>query len=196
MFSAFYGIPSAITPFTRPSRSLSLSWARSIHSTSSHSISIKYIHSIYSKFFIYFISFRFFPPKILHAFLFSPICATCPAHLILLNLSTLFICSVEGRVPPRDVEPVEEEWLYESCPESIQPFWISREPVVWLCCNLAASQRWPYCASVNSHCTVGLVSRQWDAVDCATVAFTNLLSFNGDFSFGKSQKSQSVKYGL
>ena len=58
---------------------------------------------------------------------------------------------------------------YEGCPESIQPFWISREPVVWPWCNLAASQRRPYCASVNSHCPVGLVSRQWDAVDWACV---------------------------
>jgi len=40
---------------------------------------------------------------------------------------------------------------YEGCPESIQPFWISREPFAWPWCNLAASQRRPYCASVNSH---------------------------------------------
>ena len=53
------------------------------------------------------------------------------------------------------------------CPESIQPFWISREPVSLPCSNLAASQRRPYCASVNSHCPVGLVNRQWDAVDWA-----------------------------
>jgi hypothetical protein len=43
--------------------------------------------------------------------------------------------------------------------------------------NLAASQRWPYCGSMNSHCPVGLVSWQWDAVDwacvlCVTVTFT------------------------
>jgi hypothetical protein len=31
---------------------------------------------------------------------------------------------------------------------------------------------------------------------CVTVAFTNLLTFNGDFSFGKSQKSQGAKSGL
>jgi hypothetical protein len=36
-------------------------------------------------------------------------------------------------------------------------------------CNLAASQRRPYCASVNSHSPVGLVSRQWEAVDWACV---------------------------
>ena len=55
--------------------------------------------------------------------------------------------------------------VYEGCPESIQPFWISREPVAWPWCNLAGSQWRPYCASVNSHSPVGLVSRQWDAVD-------------------------------
>jgi len=54
--------------------------------------------------------------------------------------------------------------MYEGCPESIQPFWISREPVAWPWCNLAASQRRPLCASVNSHSPVGLVVRQWDAV--------------------------------
>jgi len=59
--------------------------------------------------------------------------------------------------------------MYEACPESILTFWISRVPVTWPWCNLAASQRRPYCASVNSHCPVGLVSRQWDAVDCASV---------------------------
>ena len=48
-------------------------------------------------------------------------------------------------------------------------FLISREPVAWQWCNVAASQRRPYCASVNSHCPVGLVSRQWDAVDWACV---------------------------
>ena len=59
--------------------------------------------------------------------------------------------------------------LYEGCPESIRPFWISREPVEWPWCNLAASQIRPFCASVNIHSPVGLVSRQWDAVDWACV---------------------------
>jgi len=58
---------------------------------------------------------------------------------------------------------------YEGCPESIQPFWISREPIAWIWCNLTASRRKPYCASVNSHSPVGLVSRQWDAVDWVCV---------------------------
>ena len=53
---------------------------------------------------------------------------------------------------------------YEVCPESIKPFWISREPVACPWCNFAASQKRPYCASVKSHSPVGLVSRQWAAV--------------------------------
>jgi len=59
--------------------------------------------------------------------------------------------------------------MYEGCMESIRPFWISREPVAWPWCNLAAIQRRPYCASMNSHSPMGLVSRQWDAVDWACV---------------------------
>ena len=58
---------------------------------------------------------------------------------------------------------------YEGCLESIQPFWISREPVAWPGCNLTVSQMRPDCASVNSRSPVGLVSRQWDAVDWACV---------------------------
>jgi hypothetical protein len=60
-------------------------------------------------------------------------------------------------------------YVYEGCPESIRPFWISREPVAFPWCNLAASQRRPYCASVNSHSLMGLVGRQWDVVDWACV---------------------------
>ena len=60
-------------------------------------------------------------------------------------------------------------FLYEGGPESIRPFWISREPVAWPWCNSAASQRRPYCASVNIHSPVRLISRQWDAVDWACV---------------------------
>ena len=52
---------------------------------------------------------------------------------------------------------------YEGCPESIRPCWISREQVGWPWCNLAASQTKPYCSPV------GLVGRQWDAVDWACV---------------------------
>ena len=65
---------------------------------------------------------------------------------------------------------------YEGCPEIIQPFWISREPVAWPWCNLAASQRRPYCASVKS---LSRGASQWAVrrrclsfVYCVTVGFT------------------------
>ena len=53
---------------------------------------------------------------------------------------------------------------YEGCPESICPFWISREPVAWPWCNLAAGQWRPYCASMNSHsrgASQSAVRRRW-----------------------------------
>ena len=60
------------------------------------------------------------------------------------------------------------EYLYD-IPRVVQQFWISREPFAWPSCNLSASQRRPYCESVNSNSSVGLVSRQWDSVDRACV---------------------------
>ena len=82
-------------------------------------------------------------------------------------------CSLSVQVQhPCDMASIHK-WhvcqIYEGCPESICPFWISREPVAWPWCNLAASQRRPYCAAVNSHSPMGLVSWQWDAVDWACV---------------------------
>jgi hypothetical protein len=40
---------------------------------------------------------------------------------------------------------------------------------VWPWCKTAVSQRRPNCASMKSHSPVGLVSRQWDAVNSACV---------------------------
>ena len=42
--------------------------------------------------------------------------------------------------------------------------------------NLVAGQRRPYCVSVSSHSPVGLVSRQWDAVDWACVLWQSVNS--------------------
>jgi hypothetical protein len=67
------------------------------------------------------------------------------------------------------VSELQTKHIHYSCPESIRPFWISRELAAWPWCNLAASQRRPYCASVNSHSPVGLVSWQWYIVDWACV---------------------------
>jgi len=50
----------------------------------------------------------------------------------------------------RGLDLIAEEQVrtYEGCPKCIQPFWISREPVIWPWCNLAACQWRPYSASV------------------------------------------------
>jgi hypothetical protein len=58
---------------------------------------------------------------------------------------------------------------YEGCPGSVRKFWISPEPDAWPRYNLAFRQRRPYYASLNIHTHVGLVSRQWDAIDWACV---------------------------
>ena len=87
--------------------------------------------------------------------------------LLYLPAFGLFSCCITSVLPLEDFI----FRIYEGSPESIQPFWISREPVAWPWCNLAAGQRRSYCLSVNSHASVGLVSRQWDAVDWACVLY-------------------------
>ena len=98
-------------------------------------------------------------------------------NIKLVNLLFLFVCFKTRKL----ITFIHAHWhisvtntselsiAYESCPESIQPFLISREPVAWPWCNLAAIKGRPYCTSVNSHSPVGLVIRQWDAVDWVCV---------------------------
>ena len=64
---------------------------------------------------------------------------------------------------------------------------ISREPVMWPWCNLAASQKRPYCASVNSCSPVGLVSRLWDTIDWACVLCDHRIQ-NGQASRSASSR--------
>jgi hypothetical protein len=90
------------------------------------------------------------------------------------NMGVTIRCRLRATAVPLAAGLLNYVWVStteenEGWPESIQPFWISGEPVGWLSCNLAASKMRPYCAFVNSHSLVGLVSRQWDAVDCACV---------------------------
>jgi len=94
-FPTFYGTRRLITAFTS-AHLLSLSWASSIHSIPPHPISWRSILILSSHLRLGLPSGPFpsgFPTKILHTPLLSPILATCPAHLILVDFitRTLFI---------------------------------------------------------------------------------------------------------
>jgi hypothetical protein len=96
-FPAFYGIRRFIAVFTRASN-WSLSWARSIHSIPSPHISRRSILLLSTRLRLCLPSGLFlssFPANILYTFRFSPIRATFPTHLILLNLIILIMLGEE-----------------------------------------------------------------------------------------------------
>ena len=98
-FSAIYGTRRFITAFTN-ARQLSLSWASSIQSINPHPTSWRSILILSSRLRLGLPSGLFpsgFPTKTLYTPIFSPIRATCPAHLIPLDFINRTIVGEEYR---------------------------------------------------------------------------------------------------
>jgi len=88
--------------------------------------------------------------------------------------------------------------IYEGCPESIQPFWISLEPVGWPWYNLAASQR-PYwdvrVESLSRGASQSAVRRRWLSV-CTVWPSYSKITFLSTTILGLGKARSRMKTNL
>ena len=156
-FPAFHGTQRFITALTSI-RHLSLSWASPIQSIYTHPTSWRSVLILSAHLRLGLPSGLLpsgFPTKTLHTPLSSPICATCPAHLILLNIITRTILGEE----------------YKSFNSSCN-FFKAAKPIKNVCTGHGillkgsfkhfislGSDAVPFCAKFDTHeklCTLGL----------------------------------------
>lgn len=93
-FPSYYGTWRFITLFTKVYHLSYLSWARYIHRIPRFPFSLRSI-SVFFMYLCLHLSSGLFTSQTLYVFLFSPMCATCPVHLILIALKIWIIFDEE-----------------------------------------------------------------------------------------------------
>ena len=89
--------------------------------------------------------------------------------------------------------------LYEVCPESIKPFWVSWEWVAWPWCNLAVSQRRLLCIreqSLSHGASQSAVRRHWLSLCAVWLSLSQISSLSmAILALGKARSCREPNLG-